>query len=66
MSDQAEWEYGFYDDAKGPNLIWWYVFGLPFETAEMAQHTAEKNVWGWPVIVRRRKGETVWEEVPNE
>jgi len=64
---EGPWEYGFYDDATGPYPIWWYVFGLPFKTAEMARHTAEKNVWGRPVIVRRRPGDTATiEEVPGE
>ncbi|UAJ78336.1 hypothetical protein IT072_13820 [Leifsonia sp. ZF2019] len=63
MSDTTTepWEYGFYDSETGPNPIWWYVFGLPFTTAEDAEHTGRKSTWGAPVIVRRRQGSTEWE-----
>jgi hypothetical protein len=59
----ARWEYGFYDSQYGPDHIWWYCFGLPFLTPEHAEHTASKNVWGQPVIVRRRSGALDWERV---
>lgn len=62
----SEWEYGFYDSEypRDP-YIYWYCFGLPFKTVEMAEHTGLKSVLGHPVIVRRHKGETEWEHVPE-
>lgn len=63
MTDDTEWEYGFYDSEDGPSFIYWYVFGLLIKTAEMAEHTGSKSTYGEPVIVRRRKGSTDWEHV---
>lgn len=62
------WEYGFYDseDPQTPPTIWWYCFGLPFTSAEMATHTGLKSTWGHPVIVRRRNGSETWEHVLTE
>lgn len=60
----AVWEYGFYDSQTGPNPIYWSTFGglVGFDSAELAMHAASKSTWGAPVIVRRRRGETAWEE----
>lgn len=60
-----EWEYGFYDSEpeRADPIIWWYCFGLPFTSAEQADHTGRKSTWGRPVIVRRRPGATEWEHV---
>lgn len=60
-----EWEYGFYD-SESQATIWWYVFGLPFKTAEQARHAGVKSVYGQAVIVRRHPGQTNWEHVAEE
>lgn len=65
--DETEWEYGFYDSEDSRQTIYWYVFGiLTHATADSARHTGRKSTWGWPVIVRRRKGSTDWEHVEGE
>lgn len=65
MTENEKWEYGFYDDGDSTQTIWWYVFGLPHTTPESALHTAEKNAWGRPVIVRRHPGTTEFEVVSS-
>ena len=62
---EVTWEYGFYD-SEHPEKIWWYVFGLPFLTAESAKHTGDKNVFGQTIIVRRPKGSEDWHRVDSE
>lgn len=71
----SEWEYGFYDSHPDGNwmdepkpqsnpTIFWYVFGfLTHSTAESAEHTGRKSVWGTPVIVCRQKGQAEWHHV---
>jgi len=61
----AKWEYGFYD-TYNPAVILWSNFGglVGFDTAESARHTADRNVWGEAVIVRRR-GHSDFEVVPE-
>jgi hypothetical protein len=60
MSD--EYEYGFIAD-DGPVVT--KAFGIvPFESAEMAEHTGSKWFWHTLVIVRRKPGGE-WEEVTS-
>ena len=67
MSATGSWEYGFYDSEDQTRTIYWYVFGfLTHDTAESAKHTGLKSTFGQPVIVRRRRGKTVWEHVEEE
>jgi len=82
VPNEPEWRYGFYDtDPRGDHrydgtwvpepqaepTIYWFVFGLlTHDTAESAEHTARKTVWGQPVIVRRRGDDaTEWEHAPG-
>lgn len=55
----VKWEYGFYDSEQ-PGTPFWYLFGLPFTSAEQAIHAGSKNVWGRVVVVRRPEGSTDW------
>lgn len=67
VEPEPEIEYGFYD-SEHPETIYWSTFGglLGFTTADMARHTADKSVWGRAVIVRRPRGATEHEVVPDD
>lgn len=67
VEPEPEIEYGFYD-SEHPETIYWSTFGglVGFTTADMARHTADKSVWGRAVIVRRPRGATEHEVVPDD
>ena len=59
------WEYGFYD-SEHPETIFWYSFGVSFDSAAQAKRVGDKSVYGKTVIVRRKHGATEWEHAEGE